>query len=83
MLDGEDQHYLNMETAILWGYSPFEFMDRPEMERAIMVTHHRERGLRTAMVSKVQNDVSEKKSKRGNSGGDLAGDAHADFFGPH
>ncbi|MCX6864820.1 MAG: hypothetical protein NTV46_01135, partial [Verrucomicrobia bacterium] len=37
-LDGEDVHYLAMETALPWRLTPFGFRSRPPMERAIIRT---------------------------------------------
>lgn len=68
-----------METAITWGDSPFEFAARPEMERAIMTAHHRERAMRKAMIAKVQSDVSDKHSKKDST--TATHDPHAGFFG--
>lgn len=65
-----------METAILWRLTPFSFMERPPMERAIMTAHHRERSLRAAMISKVQHDLASKKTKD-----PPTTDHTSDFFG--
>ena len=45
------------------------------MERAIMLAHHRERSMRSAMLAKVQHDLTSKKSKP------ATPDHTADFFG--
>ena len=44
------------------------------MERAIMLAHHRERSMRSAMLTKVQHDQASKKSKP------ATPDHTADFF---
>jgi hypothetical protein len=62
-----------MEAALLWGLTPFDFRSRPAMERAIMLAHHRERSMRSAMVARVQHDLAKKKPS--------APDHTADFFG--
>lgn len=68
-----------METAITWGDSPFEFSARPEMERAIMTAHHRERAMRKAMVDRIQSQVADKAAKKDSS--TATHDPHAGFFG--
>ena len=67
-----------METAITGGDSPFEFSARPELERAIMTAHHRERAMRKAHMDKVQRDISDKNSKKGDAA--PTHDPHAGFF---
>ncbi len=52
-----------METALLWGLTPFAFWSRPEIERAIMTAHYRESRLRKAHAQHAENSVMEKKSK--------------------
>lgn len=72
-------HYIEMETALLWGDSPLEFMDRSGVERAIMIAHFREKRLRKAHVDHVQTQITDKKSK--DKPGSGMPDAHAAFFG--
>lgn len=50
-----------MEAALLWHDSPFEFWARPDMERAIMIAHWREKRLRSGLSDKVHSDVRDKK----------------------
>jgi len=69
-----------METALTWGDSPYQFSARPEMERAIMTAHHRERSMRKAMVEKMQSQVSDKHAKK-DSASSPTHDPHSGFFG--
>lgn len=68
-----------METALLWGDSPFRFWERPAMERAIMTAHFREKGLRKAHLDHIQHQLSEKNSKPARSA--AMPDTHSAFFG--
>ena len=79
LLDGEDSHYIEMETALLWGDSPFEFMARGGVERAVMSAHFREKRLRKAHVDHVQNQIMDKKAK--DKPGSSMSSQHDAFFG--
>lgn len=67
-----------METAAEWGITPFAFWALPDMERAIMLAHYREKRLRKAHVDHAQNKILDKKSK---DKGSSMPDQHAAFFG--
>ena len=64
-----------METAILWHLTPSAFFAAPDMDRAIMLAHYRERNMRKAMLDKLQHEAAEKKSKPAQ-----ASPAHDAFF---
>ncbi|MCX6876680.1 MAG: hypothetical protein NTW21_23160 [Verrucomicrobia bacterium] len=66
-----------METAILWHLTPSAFFAAPDMDRALMLAHHRERNLRKAMLDKIQHDTAERKAQPKPSTGP---DPHAAFF---
>jgi hypothetical protein len=73
---------MEMEAAICWGLTPFGFWSLPEMERALMVSHFRERRLRKAHAQHVENSVLEKRSKsKGRQGDGAAPTEHDRFFG--
>lgn len=67
-----------METVILFKTTPFAFLSLPEMERAMMIAHFRERRLRKSHADHVQGQVMDKKSNAKPAAGP---DQHAAFFG--